>query len=175
VKYLLTGQESPRLLFRKLESSDFDTWLRFFEDPLWSAYWVMKKQSPKEHCQQWFDKMLRRYDNNLGGMNVLIDKQTDEFIGQCGLLIQTVDNREELEVAYSIMPQHRGRGYATEAARKCIDFAFDNRLSDSVISIIHADNIESERVALKNGLGLDKRTIYDHNPVKIYRIKHPVF
>ena len=171
MNYLLTGQQSPRLLFRKLESSDFDTWLLFFEDPLWSKYWVMKEQSPEEHCQQWFDKMFERYANNLGGMNVLIDKQTDAFIGQCGLLIQTVDNREELEVAYSIMPQQRGRGYAPEAAKKCIDFAVNNKCKDSLIAIIHVDNIESEKVALKNGLSLDKRTIYDNNPVKIYRIK----
>lgn len=172
MNYLLTGQESPRLLFRKLERSDFDTWLRFFKDPFWSKYWIMNKQSPEEHCQQWFDKMFHRYAHNLGGMNVLIDKKKREFIGQCGLLIQTVDNSEELEVAYSIMPEHRGKGYAPEAARKCIDFAFDSGLSDSIISIIHEDNIESERVALKNGLTLNKRTIYDNNPVKIYRIKH---
>jgi len=42
-------------------------------------------------------------------MNVLIHKQTGEFIGQYGLLIQNVDNTEELEVAYSIIPQHRGK------------------------------------------------------------------
>jgi [ribosomal protein S5]-alanine N-acetyltransferase len=105
-------------------------------------------------------------------MNVLIDKKSGAFIGQCGLLIQTVDDIEELEVAYSMMPQHRGKGYAPEAAKKCIDFAFANQLRDSVISIIHEDNLESQKVALKNKLSLDKRTMYDNNPVNIYRIKN---
>jgi [ribosomal protein S5]-alanine N-acetyltransferase len=172
MNYLLFGEESQRLLFRKLEPTDFSTWLEFFKDPLWDKYWVMKKQPPEEHCQQWFDKIFNRYANNLGGMNVLIDKKSGEFIGQCGLLIQTVDGIEELKVAYSMMPQHRGKGYAPEAAKKCIDFAFANQLRDSLISIIHEDNLESQKVALKNKLSLDKRTVYDNNPVNIYRIKN---
>ncbi len=172
MNYLLFGEESERLLFRKLESTDFSTWLEFFKDPLWDKYWVMKKQSPEVHCQQWFDKIFNRYANNLGGMNVLIDKKSRAFIGQCGLLIQTVDGIEELEVGYSMMPQHRGKGYAPEAAKKCIDFTFAHQLRDSVISIIHEDNLESQKVALKNKLSLDKRTIYDNNHVSIYRIKN---
>jgi [ribosomal protein S5]-alanine N-acetyltransferase len=127
-------------------------------------------QWKNKHRRQWLDKIFDRYANNLGGMNVLIEKQSSEFIGQAGLLIQTVDGIEELEVAYSIMPQHRGKGFAPEAAKKCIDFAFANRLRDSLISIIHRDNIESQRVAMKNGLRLDKRTVYDNNPVGIFRI-----
>lgn len=171
MNYLLTGEESSRLLFRKLEVSDYNVWLDFFRDPLWSKYWTMKEQTPEEHCQQWFDKIFARYANNLGGMNVLIDKQSGEFIGQCGLLIQTVDEKEELEVAYSIMPRHRGKGYAPEAAKKCIDFAFAKRLRDSLISIIHENNTESQKVALKNKLSIEKNTTFDNNPVRIYRIK----
>jgi [ribosomal protein S5]-alanine N-acetyltransferase len=171
MNYLLTGQESARLLFRKLEASDYATWLSFFKDPLWSKYWSMKEQTPEEHCRQWLDKIFERYANGKGGMNVLIDKKTGAFIGQCGLLIQTVDDIEELEVAYSMMPQHRGKGYAPEAAKKCIDFAFANRLCESLISIIHENNIESQKVALKNKLSVDKYTTFDNNPVRIYRIR----
>ncbi len=174
MNYLLTGEESSRLLFRKLEVGDYPTLLRFFEDPLWSKYWTMKNQTPEAHCQQWFDKNLHRYANNLGGMNVLIEKKTGEFIGQCGLLIQTVDGIEELEVAYSMMPQHRGKGFAPEAAKRCIDFAFTNQLRDSLISIIHENNVESQKVAMKNELRVSKHTIFDNNPVIIYRIKTSV-
>jgi [ribosomal protein S5]-alanine N-acetyltransferase len=170
MNYLLTGEQSSRLLFRKLEPTDFSLWLPFFKDPLWNKYWSMKKQTPKQHCRQWLDKIFHRYENNLGGMNVLIEKETGKFIGQCGLLIQTVDEVEELEVGYSIMPLHRGKGFAPEAAKKCIDFAFANHLRGSLISIIHKDNIESQIVAAKNGLRLDKVTVYDNNPVGIYRI-----
>ena len=170
MKYLLTGEESSRLLFRKLEINDYQVWLPFFKDPLWSKYWTMKRQTADEHCQQWFDKNFHRYENNLGGMNVLIDKLSGEFIGQCGLLIQTVDGIEELEVAYSMMPQQRGKGYAPEAAKKCVDVAFTNQWRDSLISIIHEKNVESQKVATKNKLSVSTHTTFDNNPVRIYRI-----
>ncbi len=130
----------------------------------------MQGATPEEHCQRWFDKAFYRYANNLGGMNVLIDKESGEFIGQCGLLIQTVDKIQELEVAYSLLQKHWNNGYATEAAKACIDYVFKNKLRESLISIIHVNNIESQRVALKNNLKLDYETIYDDNPVKIFRI-----
>jgi len=38
-----------------------------------------------------------RYKNDLGGLNVPIDKSSERFIGQCGLLVQKIDGKEELE------------------------------------------------------------------------------
>jgi RimJ/RimL family protein N-acetyltransferase len=82
-----------------------------------------------------------------------------------------VDEVEELEVGYSIIPKYWGIGFAPEAAKKCIDHAFANHLSDSIISIIQVDNKESIRVAEKNGLTVDKETVYHDNRVKIFRIR----
>ena len=96
---------------------------------------------------------------------------TNEFIGQCGLLVQTVDGIKELEIGYSILPQFWKQGYATEAAKKCSIFAKENDFVQSLISIIHIDNLPSQKVALKNGMHLDKTTVYDNNPVHIFR-KH---
>jgi [ribosomal protein S5]-alanine N-acetyltransferase len=171
INYLLTGQESDRLLFRKLEDSDFDVWLEFFKNPLSNQYWQFDNPDPVHQCKVWFDKNYYRYNNNKGGMNVLINKLTGGFVGQCGLLIQVVDGVEELEVAYSIMPQHWGNGYATEAAAKCIDHTFSNCSCDSLIAIIAEKNRESQNVALKNKMIFEKRTVYGYNPVWIYRLK----
>ena len=169
--YLLSGQESERLSFRKLEASDFETWLPFHQNRLSSNFWEGLPIDPKLACKHWFDKAFRRYDNKLGGMNVLIQKHTNEFIGQCGLLVQTVDGIKELEIGYSILPQFWKQGYATEAAKKCSIFAKENDFVQSLISIIHIDNLPSQKVALKNGMHLDKTTVYDNNPVHIFR-KH---
>jgi [ribosomal protein S5]-alanine N-acetyltransferase len=173
MKYLLNNEYTRRLHFRKLETGDWDTWLTFFKDPLLGKYWKAADSDPVTLCDRWFEKNFYRYDHGLGGMNALIDRVTQTFIGQCGLLIQTVDGVEELEVAYSIMPEHRNKGYASEAALKCITYAFKKQWHESIISIIHVENVESERVAIKNNLKLSTRTIYDNNPVNIYRIHAP--
>jgi len=169
-KYLLTNQESERLRFRKLKTNDFDTWLPFHQNPLSTQFWYGLPEDPIEACQHWFDKAFHRYENDLGGMNVLIHKETNEFIGQCGLLKQTVDGIEELEIGYSILPEHWKQGYASEAAQKCKAFAKEHHLANSLVSIIQVDNIPSQKVAMKNGMQLDKTTVYNENQSHIFRI-----
>ncbi len=169
MNYLLEGEESDRLYFRRVLESDFDDWLAFHEDPRSSLYFVGDPGKPREACQKWFEKIFHRYENDLGGHNALISKETGKLVGMCGLLIQTVDGLEELEIGYSILPEYWKKGYATEAAKKCREFAATHQLRSSVISIIHVDNIGSQKVALNNGMHVDKTTNYKGIPVQIYR------
>ena len=171
MRYLLTGEETKRLRFRLLEKNDFDTWLPLFSTPEAVNFLGLANiPSPEERCQKWFEITYNRYESNLGGMNVLLEKGSDKFIGQCGLLVQEVDGIRELEIGYSILPQYWGNGYATEAARKCKEFAFDKNFAKSLISIVHVDNIRSERVARKNGMILNKQTVFKEMKVNIFRI-----
>jgi RimJ/RimL family protein N-acetyltransferase len=176
-KYSLEGQETERLLFRRITEQDFDTWLAFCKYPDSLKYIFSREQlkveDPIEHCRIWFNKVFHRYENGLGGMNALIEKQTGEFVGQCGLLIQTIDDTEELEIGYSLMPSFRGKGYASEAAKKCKDFAFENHYATSLISVIVPENIDSIKVALENGMRLEKTTISNGDMVNIYRVNKP--
>lgn len=173
-KYSLEGQETERLIFRPIVESDFDTWLEFCKYPDSLIYIFTQEElaveDPVERCKIWFGRIFNRYAKGLGGMNALIDKHTNAFVGQCGLLIQTIDDLEELEIGYSLMPEHRGKGYAIEAARKCKEFAFQHNLRDSLISTIHVDNDASAKVAMANGMRLDKTTVSKGDPVNIYRI-----
>ncbi|MFT5057087.1 MAG: ribosomal-protein-alanine N-acetyltransferase [Pseudoalteromonas distincta] len=169
MNYLLTDQETERLKFRLLTADDFEAWVPLFEKNDVALFLEMDPElSLRELCQKWFDKSLHRQENNLGGMNVLIDKATNQLVGQCGLLIQTVQDTERLEIGYAILPQFWGKGYASEAAAKCKNFAFTNNLADSLISQVHVDNISSEKVALKNGMTLEK-TIDSFNIFSIHK------
>ncbi|WP_339705423.1 GNAT family N-acetyltransferase [uncultured Kriegella sp.] len=158
MKYLLTDQETDRLKFRLLKPEDFDSWLELFKAKDIARYLDLDpKLSESELCKKWFDKAFHRYENDLGGMNVLIDKKTNLFVGQCGLLVQTIENVERLEVGYSILPKFWRQGYAFEAATKCKNYAFENDFAPSLISMVHVDNIGSEKVALKNGMAFEKK------------------
>ena len=158
MKYLLTGLETDRLNFRLLKTDDFEEWLGLFKaDNVATFLDLDSSLTDFELCQKWFDKVFHRYENDLGGMNVLVDMNTSRMVGQCGLLVQTIENVERLEIGYSILPEFRNRGYASEAAKKCKDFAFENNLRYSLFSMVHVDNIRSEKVALKNGMTFEKR------------------
>lgn len=168
---MLDQQQTERLRFRKLLVTDFEVWLPFHQDPRSSQYWEGLSQDPIIACEEQFDRFFERYEKGLGGMNALIHKSTNEFIGICGLLVQTVDDVQELEIGYAILPKHWKNGYATEGAVKCKEYAKVNDLTDSLISIIHVDNIPSQKVAQNNGMVLDKTTTYRNNPVHIFRIR----
>ena len=71
-----------------------------------------------------------------------------------------------------LVPDAWGHGYATEAARACRDWAFENLSSDRVVSFIAVQNEPSIRVAERNGMTRTKRL--DENrlgqPIYVYAI-----
>lgn len=173
MNYLLDGQETGRLIFRKITEQDFSDWLEFFQDPSTSLHWIEEKEPPEIACKKWYQKQQWRYDNDKGGMNALIEKSSGRLIGHCGLMVQTVDEILELEVGYSLLPEFWNKGYAFEAAHRCKEYAFQNNFSDSLISIISLTNLPSQKVALKNGMTVEKETLYQGNKVFIFRVFNP--
>jgi ribosomal-protein-alanine N-acetyltransferase len=173
MKYLLTGEETERLSFRLVSQSDFDAWLPLFSGHRVAEFLGMDENLTKrQQCEGWFTRSLGRYEKETGGMNVLISKTTGSLVGMCGLLIQELEGESYMEVGYSILPEYWGKGYATEAAVKCKNYAFENNFTESLISMVHADNIGSELVARKNGMKLFRFIPnYMGQPMNIFKIE----
>jgi len=172
MNYLLTNQETERLTYRTLTKEDYQAWLPFFEDQVILSYFGIDTSLPqKVLCENWFNKVFHRYENNLGGLNAILLKESGELIGQCGLLIQMVEGVQRIEVGYSLLPKYRGFGYATEAAKKCKEYAFENNFAEELISMVHVANKESANVVEKNGMRLESIIDYEGMPAKIYCIK----
>lgn len=171
MKFLLSNQETERLLFRKLELSDFDQWLPLFKDENTAKMLGMNEfKNADERCEKWFEWTFNRYENNLGGQNVLISKESNQLVGQCGLLVREIENQFELEIAYSILEEFRGKGYAAESTKKCKDFAFSNNFHDRLVSIIIPENEASKKVALKNGMKHLKQIEYSKKKMDLFQI-----
>ena len=170
MKYLLDGESTERIKFRRILKSDYSDWLEFHKDPDTRKYWKSNFDSPEIECTKWYEKQLYRYNNDLGGLNALVLKESNELIGHCGLLVQTVDGKTELEIGYSMIPKFWNMGYASEAAQKCRDYAFENNLAENLISIISISNLPSQKVATKNGMKVRNPTIYNGNDVFIFSI-----
>ena len=163
--------ESTRLITRFLTSEDILIWTEFFKDQdavrLFPTFGLTSNEDRAEH---WINKQLTRYNENSFGLQAIIGKKTNEFIGQCGILKQELDGKTEIEVGYHVFKKYWGQGYAPEAAKLFIDYAFKNDLTNSVISIIDIRNIKSQNVANKNGLKKEKQTKWSDLDVFIYRI-----
>ena len=151
-----------------------EAWLEFLQDE--DSLEFLPFAGPTiEDSKWWIEFQHKRYERDGHGLMALIHKETGELVGQCGLLKQPLDGRTELEIGYHIVPRFRGKGFATEAARAFKAYAFDNDLADSVVSIIHVDNVKSQRVAVKNGMQREYRTegfgIMPDVPHYVYRVK----
>jgi [ribosomal protein S5]-alanine N-acetyltransferase len=174
--YVLDGYETERLTFRLMKTIDYDEWLALFRNEDAVRFLGLDiVDTPEKRCDLWFEKVFDRYENDLGGMNVLVDKKRNCMIGQCGLLVQQVDGQEELEIGYSILPAFWKQGYATEAAIKCKEIAFLKEYAPSLVSLVHAENSRSKNVALKNGMQWEKKITYRDMPVDVFRIENNVF
>ena len=169
--HYLNQQSSNRIHYRPLTEADIPLWTTFMRNETCTRYFppFMKSDGDK-HATIWIQKQLERYRDGRYGLLALVEKDSGKMVGQCGLLTQTVDGIQELEIGYHLLPQFQGKGYATEAAQHFKKFAFDHQLADSIVSIIHVDNVPSQKVAARNGMTPDKRTVYGGIEVVVYRI-----
>jgi [ribosomal protein S5]-alanine N-acetyltransferase len=165
---LLNNYTSERLIFRPLEESDQEAWMPFFEDKE-SARFMPVNGDAVVGTKEIIAKQIERYKRDNYGLYALIEKTTKDLVGLCGPLVQEVDGVKELEIGYHLLPKYRKQGYAIEAAKAVKAYVFSNKMSDSVISIIHVENIASQKVAMKNGMKADKRTEFKGFPAYIFR------
>lgn len=78
------------------------------------------------------------------------------LVGVCGLG-GPPNSAGEVTLGYAMLPEHRRKGYATEAVGALIDWAFEDPRTRAIVAQTYAHLGESIRVMEKNGLTLEKR------------------
>ncbi len=89
--------------------------------------------------------------------------------------LEYLPDTEEIEVAYLLSRSAWGKGYATEAARVAVRFGFETAHLDSIIGLVHPENLASIRVLEKCGLGFIDEKFYFGMLVRRYRIDRQEF
>lgn len=79
---------------------------------------------------------------------------TDEVLGRVTLSLQN-DSIREWEIGWAIHPDYWGRGFATEAARRLLGFAFADLHVHRVVAFSHVGNVASIRVMERLGMCRD--------------------
>ena len=142
--------ETQRLLLREMIPADRPALCRILQDS--EVMYAYNGPFSDEEVDEWLERQLARYRQWGYGLWAVVLKATGEMIGQCGLTLQQWNGREMLEAGYLFQRSHWHQGYATEAARACMDYAFGTLNSPIVCSIIRDNNLPSQQVALRNGM-----------------------
>ena len=136
---------TARLGLRRYVASDAVALLDVFSDE-YAARFYPAMNDPLR-IGKWIAWNLKNYDQYGFGLWAVERLSDGRFIGDAGLTMQTIEGVPRHEIGYHIHRDDRGLGYATEAARACLDFAFEQVGAGVVCSVVHPENAASAKVA----------------------------
>ena len=166
--------ETQRLTLRRLVPDDLDDLYRLYRDPEIRRYFpegTLTYAETKEELE-WFLNGHPRHPEL--GLWATIYKETNQFIGRCGLLPWTIDGQDEVEVAYLLAKEFWGQGLATEAARAIAQYAFEKLHLTRLICLVDRDNRASIHVAMKIGMSFEKEGEDEKGPFLLYSMNTKV-
>ncbi len=155
------------MTLRRMDMSDVDSLMGIFSDPEAMRYYPSTKS--RSEAEAWVRNQLDRYRDHGIGLWAAILKDSGELIGQCGLTMQEVEGREEVEIGYLFLRKHWNRGLATEAAKACRSHGFALG-HDRLVSLIDPRNLASRRVAEKVGMTLEKEVEKWNKSICVYSV-----
>ena len=157
IMVMKTILETPRLLLREMTTSDLPAICRVLQDE--KTMYAYEHAFSDEEAQAWLNNQLRRYREDGFGLWAVVLKESGEIIGQCGITLQDVNGEWVPEVGYLFERAYWHRGFATEAAIACKEYAFSVLGLNTVYSIIRDNNIASQNVAKRNGMTVCGRIV----------------
>lgn len=167
--------ETPRLLLRRFTMTDAPLLLKlnskpevlkFIKEPLLTDLAGAEKVISEIILPQYHLYGLGRW--------AMIGKESNEFIGWCGLKLRPELN-DEVDLGYRLEPAYWGKGYATEAATESLRFGFLQKNLPEITGRAHIHNIASQTILQKVGLQYVKDEILDEEPLKTYRLAQAAY
>jgi len=158
--------ESERLRMRAWRNADYPFFVDYFADEEMAEF--LGGTRTREESWRTMAAYIGHWHLNGFGYWAVEEKDTQDFVGGVGLWKSP--NWPELELGYWILRTMHGKGYATEAAVRAKEFAFNELKVDTLVSYIDLENEASKRVAERLG-GIYEKTIelLNFGPHLVYR------
>jgi RimJ/RimL family protein N-acetyltransferase len=161
--------ETERLLLRLPEARDVDGYLTVFGDPQVVTF-LGRGTATRKDCVAGVEQMRRHWDRYGTGLFSVVRKEDERLLGRVGFLMwdperwvsamhEELEGELETEIGWTLASEHWGRGYATEAAVACRDWALGELGLRRLVSVIAPDNTASIRVAERIGETLEREDL----------------
>lgn len=160
--------KTNRLLLRYITQDDFEEIKSMLQDNEVMYAW--------EHCftnedvQAWIDRNLKRYRQYNLGYFILEHKLTGEIIGQAALVPDIIHGQTYYEIGYILKKRYWHKGYASEAAKFLINYAFNSLNLNEIIFEIRPSNLPSIKVAQRLNAKIFGQFIKNVNGTKMQHL-----
>jgi ribosomal-protein-alanine N-acetyltransferase len=160
--------ETERLILERLRPEHKDDLARMHRDPQ-----VMATLGGVRHAEE-TERVLAECDlhwERYGfGFWAVRAKGTGWFAGRGGLKHTLIGERDEVEVAYALLPQYWGQGLATELAAASVRAGFELLHRADLVCFTLTTNHASQRVMQKVGFRYERDVIHAGLPHAFYRL-----
>ncbi|MGZ3778382.1 MAG: GNAT family N-acetyltransferase [Mucilaginibacter sp.] len=152
--------ETPRLILREWQESDYTPYIALNADPQVMEF-LPSVLTPEQTLTQ-IERISKAITENGYGFFAVERKDNGQFIGFTGLNYVTFegDFTPCTEIGWRLSRESWGQGFATEAAKACLEFGFDKLGLNDIYAFTALGNSRSENVMKK--IGMVKTGTFDH-------------
>ncbi|QDL55045.1 GNAT family N-acetyltransferase [Rhodoferax aquaticus] len=156
--------ESDRLLLRAFRESDFDTMAAFYASPVSATYGgpCNREDAWRKFAVYSGHWALRGY-----GPWALEEKASGAYVGLAGMWFP--EAWVEPEITWALMLGHHGKGFATEAATRALQAAYQDFGWQTAVSVVLTDNTPSNAVAQRMGAQREGTIAFRGAQAYVYR------
>ena len=153
--------ETERLVLRPYEERDFEALHALYSDEEVVRWLYYGPATPEESRSKLKRKIAARdiNDDPGSGLQAAVELRDGTYVGDVVLFYGSVEHRN-VELGFAFDPRHQGHGYATEAARAMVAWAFSAGFH-RVYGRLEPRNLGSARVLEK--LGMRKEALLVEN------------
>ena len=161
--------ETERLHLRMFRADDLTAYTEIFSDLEVMRFLGDGKPISREEAWRHLAIILGTWRLRGYGIWAVEEKESGLLLGRVGFIHP--EGWPGLELAWSLGRPFWGKGYATEAARACLDYGFREAGMEHVISLVHPDNHRSRAVAQRLGEVKEGTTDLRGTEVEVFGIR----
>lgn len=148
--------QSERLIIREFTEEDYQSFSEVFSNPEIMKYAYMDRITNESDMREYFNTVINESQKNEKRNEyelAVLSKNEDKFIGVAVIIVGYQLNRvKHAEIGYFLLPEHWGKGYATEIAEKLTEVCFDELKMHKVVASCNSNNSSSENIMKKVGM-----------------------
>lgn len=170
--------ETARLLIRELQPTDVEGMFDLDSNPEVHQYLGKHPVQSREETLGVIDFIRQQYIDNGIGRWVMIDKETNDFIGWTGFKYVTDLTNNHInyyDLGYRLRQKYWGKGIATEAAIACLEYGFNQLGFQEVFAMADCENDGSNKILAKLGFSRIETFDLDGEPHHWYRLAKSEF